>query len=174
MDAAGRRAQMSRVRTPLTALVPALLVSLIAVTAAAQLGAPSTDWGAATRARQIEKSTLSPFCPGKTLYDCPSPAAAEWRADIQRWVREGASATEVRARLQARRPDFDLEGATGAGPIGALVAAFTFGALLLLGWRMRRAPRDEATASDDEATDDASDGELERALDRELARFDEA
>ena len=80
----------------------------------------------------------------------------------------------VAAAIAARRPDFDLEGATGAGPIGALVAAFTFGALLLLGWRMRRAPRDEATASDDEATDDASDGELERALDRELARFDEA
>jgi len=35
---------------------------------------------------------MSPFCPGRTLSDCPSEYAGQWRHDIQRMVDQGKSA----------------------------------------------------------------------------------
>jgi len=56
----------------------------------------------------IVRNTASPFCPGKTLNSCPSPKAGEWRRDIRAWVGEGVAEPEIRDRLQARVPGFDL------------------------------------------------------------------
>ncbi len=64
-----------------------------------------------TESRQVQtivRNTASPFCPGKTLDSCPSPKAAEWRQDVHEWVAEGVPETEIRDRLQARVPGFDL------------------------------------------------------------------
>jgi len=61
------------------------------------------------QAESIARSVMSPFCPGRTLSSCPN--AAEWRADIRRWVAEGVDAPEIRKRLAARVPNQDLTGA---------------------------------------------------------------
>ena len=58
--------------------------------------------------QSIVRNTASPFCPGKTLDSCPSPKAGEWRRDIREWVGEGVPEPEIRDRLQARVPGFDL------------------------------------------------------------------
>jgi cytochrome c-type biogenesis protein CcmH/NrfF len=58
--------------------------------------------------QSIVRNTASPFCPGKTLDSCPSPKAGEWRRDIREWVGEGVAEPEIRDRLQARVPGFDL------------------------------------------------------------------
>jgi cytochrome c-type biogenesis protein CcmH/NrfF len=58
--------------------------------------------------QSIVRNTASPFCPGKTLNSCPSPRAGEWRRDIRGWVEEGVTGPEIRDRLQARVPGFDL------------------------------------------------------------------
>jgi len=105
----------------------ALLAAAVAVAsppavAAAQEGA---------RAVSIYRNTQSPFCPGRTLDDCPSPDAATWRADIRRWVDEGASGAEIRARLQDRVPGFDLSGRAGVPGLGFALGAFTLVALAL-------------------------------------------
>ncbi len=99
-------------------------------------------------AMSIIRSTMSPFCPGKTLDACPSSSATEWRADIRRWVAEGKSREEIHASLEARAPGFDLEGRPGRSwdwsiPVGSLLVA----SLGLAGatWSLRR--RRDATTS---------------------------
>ena len=59
-------------------------------------------------ASALSSSTLSPFCPGRTLSSCPSGKATEWRRDIRTWVAEGLDDKEILARLQARAPGFQL------------------------------------------------------------------
>ncbi|MFK7985824.1 MAG: cytochrome c-type biogenesis protein CcmH [Sandaracinaceae bacterium] len=120
------------------------------------------------RARNIERSTLSPFCPGRTLYDCPSPRAAAWRADIRRWIGEGRSETEVRAALSARAPEADLD---GDSPGDAAVVALFVLSLAVVGvfaarqLTTRRSPLSEVAPAGPEDT------ELERRLDDELRRL---
>lgn len=66
---------------------------------------------ASVEGRQVQsivRNTASPFCPGKTLDSCPSPKAGEWRRDIQQWVTDGVPEPEIRDRLQARAPGFEL------------------------------------------------------------------
>jgi cytochrome c-type biogenesis protein CcmH/NrfF len=149
----------------MTRLALALLASVVAFTslpamAAAQDGA---------RAVSIYRNTQSPFCPGRTLDDCPSPDAATWRADIRRWVDEGASGAEIRARLQDRVPGFDLSGRAGVPGLGFAIGAFTLVALAL-GARfvVRRRRRSDPTIEPD--ADPTRDEELDARLDDELAR----
>jgi len=73
--------------------------------------APVPAEAPADEGRQVQsivRNTLSPFCPGKTLNSCPSPRAGDWRRDIRGWVAEGVPEPEIRDRLQARVPGFDL------------------------------------------------------------------
>jgi len=83
-------------------LLPSLRLAAIAATLSPtplRADAPSSDGAAEVdadaaqqRAGGIIARTASPFCPGKTLEACPSPGAAEWRADIRRWTAAGALA----------------------------------------------------------------------------------
>ena len=118
------------------------------------------------RAMQIERTLMSPFCPGKTLHGCPSPRAAEWRADIRKWIDEGASGKEIHDRLQARVPGFDLSGrpagnADWAIPVGAAAVATFVLLAVVRRWRTREEDPTEASAPD----------EYDDRLDEELARF---
>jgi len=73
--------------------------------------APAPAEEASDDGRQVQsivRNTASPFCPGKTLDSCPSPKAGAWRRDIREWVGEGVPEPEIRDRLQARVPSFDL------------------------------------------------------------------
>jgi len=82
---------------------PTVLLALACAPASAE-DAPQES----RRVQSIVRHTASPFCPGKTLDSCPSPKAGEWRRDIRRWVSDGVSEPEIRDRLQARVPSFDL------------------------------------------------------------------
>jgi cytochrome c-type biogenesis protein CcmH/NrfF len=71
--------------------------------------APTEDTPVEGRQVQsIVRNTASPFCPGKTLDSCPSPKAGDWRRDIHQWVADGVPEPEIRDRLQARVPGFEL------------------------------------------------------------------
>ena len=86
-----------------TALVAVALFAL----ACAAVPAKETP-SESRQVQSIVRSTASPFCPGKTLDSCPSPRAGEWRREIHGWVADGVPEPEIRDRLQARVPGFDL------------------------------------------------------------------
>lgn len=121
------------------------------------------------RAVSIYRNTQSPFCPGRTLDDCPSPDAAAWRRDIRSWLDEGVSGPEIRARLQERAPGFDLSGRAGVPGLAIAIAAFAIVALALGARFFRRRARGDrlGDAGDD---DDDDDDALDARLDDELAR----
>jgi cytochrome c-type biogenesis protein CcmH/NrfF len=86
-----------------TAVIFALVVAFGSVSASAEESPAESR-----QVQSIVRNTASPFCPGKTLDSCPSPKAGEWRRDIREWVGEGVPESEIRERLQARVPGFDL------------------------------------------------------------------
>jgi len=125
---------------------------------------------ASRRASSLFDSTLSPFCPGRTLASCPSSKATAWRQDIRTWVAQGLGDEEIVARLQQRVPGFQLEGTPStdwswAGPL--LVMALLTLAFVLGGQRAVRARRSEAPAAPPAASADDPDRErLERELEQ--------
>lgn len=56
----------------------------------------------AQKAAAIARQTMSPFCPGRTLSDCPSEYATAWRRDIREMVARGMSAHEIQRELESR------------------------------------------------------------------------
>ena len=130
---------------------------------------------------EISQRTMSPFCPGRTLADCPSDKAAAWRQDIRRMLVEGKSAGEIR-RVLNERSGLNLSGAPESSlgwalPAGMLVGAVGILALVIVRFRQRDdAPpgddgrdREEAggeDTEDDEREDDEREDD-ERARDRD-------
>lgn len=93
-------------------------------------------------ANSVSRKVMSPFCPGLTLHDCPSDAAADLREEIAGWADDGMSEEQIIDRL---------EGEFGAGilatpptegsglvawllPIVGLLAAISIGVLLAKRW----------------------------------------
>ncbi|MEM9072831.1 MAG: cytochrome c-type biogenesis protein CcmH [Myxococcota bacterium] len=117
------------------------------------------------RAVRIERAIMSPFCPSKTLHDCPSPRAASWRADIRAWIDRGDTDAAIVQQLQARAPGADLQGrpsgaADWAIPLGA--AALVTLVLLFALRRLRSADDEDVPRAPRDAYDDRLDAELER------------
>jgi cytochrome c-type biogenesis protein CcmH/NrfF len=110
---------------------------------------------------------MSPYCPGRTLADCPSPDAAALRRELRNLLDAGVPEKEVRTQLEAR-----FGGAISGVPrtrlgwvlpgIALLLGAV---ALVLALRRLSRAPRDAA------GEPPVSDPELEAQLDAELERL---
>jgi cytochrome c-type biogenesis protein CcmH/NrfF len=123
------------------------------------------------RAQDIIRTTMSPFCPGRTLDSCPSPKAGDWRDDVRRWVADGVSTTEIRDRLAERVPEVDLTGAPSTALDAVLPVVVTIVALALLFLLLRAllGRRRQAEA----AISKPQDSNVERRLDEELARLDE-
>lgn len=126
------------------------------------------------RSMEIIRTTMSPFCPGRTLDSCPSPDATAWRDDVRAWVARGDSTEDIRNRLAAR-VDIDLSGAPSTTldavmPILVSVTAVLFLALL---FRALLAAKRRAEEKNKIQSASASDGELDERLDDELARLDE-
>ncbi len=159
--------------------------TLLMFTHHAWAGSSETAEEQARRAAEIYKTTMSPFCPGRTVDACPSPNATAWRDDIRRWVSEGVNTEEIRRRLDART-DQDLTGAPSTALDSVLPLGATVLSLVLLGFLLRLLvkPTNPATSSGREtlATKDqsntavdekASERELEDRLERELERLDD-
>ena len=112
------------------------------------------------RSLAVAGALMSPFCPGRTLADCPSPNAAAWREEIRAWVDAGVPEAEIRQRLQARIPDQDLS-AVPRGPFGWALPSL----ILLLGLGVLYLALRRVTADHPEPE---IDPELEEKLLREL------
>jgi len=64
-------------------------------------------WGGASQytpevereAARVSGSVMSPFCPGRLIADCPSPAAIELRERIRQRIATGESADAIKTEL---------------------------------------------------------------------------
>ena len=115
---------------------------------------------------------MSPFCPGRTLADCPSPAAESMRLWLHVQEAAGRTREDVEAELFARYGDI-MRGAPRAEGVGLSayllpLAAFGAGGVLVF-FVLRRLTR-SAPGAVAAPTPPASDPELERMVDEELAR----
>lgn len=121
-------------------------------------------------AYEMADELLSPFCPGRTLADCPSPQAKT----LVTWlsIQEGAgrSRAEVEVELVERYGESILP---APPPRGFALTAylFPFFAFLVGGsvvwWFLRRQTR-EATEPIDQQSTGPLDPELEAIVDRDL------
>ena len=144
---------------------PTLLFSLLLVAppcvAQAQAAADRTEQS--RRAYALSGELMSPFCPGRTLSDCPSPNAAAWREDVRAWVESGVSDEEIVARLQART-SVDLS-SVPASPLGwSLLVALLMAGTALGVFALRRMV---APAPAMAPLDPALEAELRRELEPE-------
>ena len=117
----------------------------------------------ARRAHALARDLMSPYCPGRTLADCPSPDAAALRAEIRGLLRAGLDETGVRARLEERFGD-----AVIGVPRGVL--GWTLPGLVLLAgagvlvFVLRRISGGEGGSDPGPSDDPELDEELEREL----------
>ena len=121
------------------------------------------------KVQSIVRHTASPFCPGKALDSCPSPQAATWRRDIHAWVSEGVAEPEIRQRLQARVPGFDLTipPAKWGWTIPTTAVVLSSAWFVVMARRLRR--RSTVTYP---TPADADGAAFDARLDEELARLD--
>lgn len=107
-------------------------------------GAADVSPEVAAKAASIARQTMSPFCPGRTLDDCPSEFASEWRRDIRAMVAKGMSAAEIQDELESRVGG-NLSGIPNRESSYALPIIFATGAALVLYFvfvRLRRKDED--------------------------------
>jgi len=156
------------------------------VVGAGPAGAQGTGDGPPAWAYDLAHDVMSPYCPGRTLAECPSPQAEELRLWILTQAAAGASREEVEATLLDRFGDRILSAprAEGFGLAAYLLPAAGFaagGVVLWLALRRLTAGRRESPEADatvlprdgPQAPRPAArpaDGDLERQVDEELAR----
>ena len=92
----------------------------------------NADW-----AYELWHDLMSPYCPGRTLAECPSPAADELRLWILTQAAAGADRAEVEASLYARfgdqiRTTPKAEGWGLAAYVIPALAFLVFGGIVLL------------------------------------------
>jgi cytochrome c-type biogenesis protein CcmH/NrfF len=133
--------------------------------------APRYPVGVETAASRIFSATMSPFCPGLLLSNCPSPQAGVLRDTIRAWLAAGVPADSIRAMLLAVYGE-QVRAAPRPGGFG-LLAWVVPGAALVAGglgvaWRLRRVSRRPSRA---EPGPGALTPEETARLERELARL---
>jgi cytochrome c-type biogenesis protein CcmH/NrfF len=125
------------------------------------------DSDTARQAHRISQELMSPYCPGRTLSDCPSPDAAALRQEVRERLEAGVPERELRQDL-ARRYGDALIGVP-RGRLGwllpALLLAAGAGALAFALRRLSR-PRGAAELARDPLEPELA--ELARELDRDL------
>ncbi|MCZ6784622.1 MAG: cytochrome c-type biogenesis protein CcmH [Proteobacteria bacterium] len=171
----GRLGHRSGVRGLILLISTALLLGLAALAAAQSStrsepeAPPHPDW-----AYGLAHDLMSPFCPGRTLAECPSPQADELRLWILTQAAAGASQEEVEEALYARFGDA-VRSTPRAEGWGLTAYAVPIGGFLLGGGivvfvlrRMVAGGQGAPAATPSTGTPPASDPELERLLDEEL------
>ena len=150
---------------------PALASDAPASAQATAAAPPDADPGAAPSwAYELAAELMSPFCPGRTLADCPSPNAANIRMWILVQAAAGRTKADVEDELLQRYGDRirSAPKAEGFGwaaylvPVGVVV-----GGGLLVAYVLRRMTRGAPTPPS--AVARAVDPEAERRVDEELA-----
>jgi len=136
------------------------------------LGLPAAAQDREGWSYQLAHDLMSPFCPGLSLSDCPSPNAAALRAWIIDQEKAGVSKAEVERQLMARWGDQLLQAprpeGVGLVAYGIPIAATVLGAGLVafvLRRRRAEAPDGPAAAAPAASTPPADDDELARVID---------
>ncbi len=78
------------------------LIGAVLLLALASNAVAATEMEEARTAYSISRDLMSPFCPGRTLADCPSPDAAAVRVEILEQIRAGVPPETVRRDLERR------------------------------------------------------------------------
>ena len=120
---------------------------------------------------QLSDEVMSPYCPGRSLSDCPSPQAAELREWIVEQEEAGLSRSEVEKELFRVFGERILQAprAEGMGLLAYLIPAAAFvagGALVVLFLRRQRL----AVGGGESAPPATLDPELEQLLEEEIRR----
>ena len=144
----------------------------VAALATANVAGADAQWGYA-----LAHDLMSPFCPGRTLAQCPSPQADELRVWILTQEAAGATRAEVESMLIERFGEEILaaplaRGVRGFSAYAVPVAAFVLGGGFVA-FALRRllgagAERGEVRPAPAAGPPVASDPELERLIDAEL------
>ncbi len=150
----------------------ALVMLLFAAAPALAQAPPAVDREAAqAEAQVLFREVMSPFCPGLTLADCPSPNAFEMRKDIQARLERGESRESIVDALVAQYGT-ELLSDPSDTPIGRVVwgvpfllAVLAAGVLAILVRRMTRGQQAEVAAGAEPAA-------ARERLDEELAAMD--
>lgn len=121
-----------------------------------------------SRSARLSQRVMSPFCPGKTLYHCPSSSATEMRLEMTRWMEQGLSEDDIVRRLEEQMPGFDFT--PPAATSGLFWVAWIVATLFLVLAAFRLVRRRPAGAADGEEADTDDDEEYERRLDEALRR----
>lgn len=129
----------------------AAVFALVLILAPSALAAPEDT------ANRISENIMSPFCPGVTLHDCPSPQADDLRDRIRGWAAQGMSEERIMDRLVAEYgeevraiPPGDGGGIT-AWVVPVLVALCGAGLATILARRWTKAREREREREDKEA-----------------------
>ena len=87
-------------KLPTLALAASLLAGLLLAGPGAAQEDPEV--ALARSAHELSRELMSPYCPGRTLADCPSPDAGVVREEIRVALRAGESVDAIRERIEAR------------------------------------------------------------------------
>ena len=119
-------------------------------------------------AQEIADTTMSPFCPGRTISACPSGQAWELRKQILRWLNEGQSPEAVRQQLLTLYGE-DVRGTprpSAFGKLGWLMPGiFVLLGVVAIGIALKRQKTPRMTA-DPSAVDDSVRERIENELKR--------
>jgi cytochrome c-type biogenesis protein CcmH/NrfF len=143
---------------------------LLVASASAEAPAANPGDTAPAWAYDLANDLMSPFCPGRSLADCPSPDAASLRMWILVQAAAGRTRADVEEELLERYGEM-IRSAPKAEGIGAaaywMPAAVFAGGGALVVWFLRRATRRGAAS---ELPVRPLDPEVERKLDELFGR----
>jgi len=100
-----------------------IFLLILAVPLGAQTQGAPIDPHAARIANEVSHEIMSPFCPGKTLAMCPSPAAAEVRMTIQNMAESGMDEQQIKnAVIEEHGEEFRIIEPGWSDNIGLIIA----------------------------------------------------
>jgi cytochrome c-type biogenesis protein CcmH len=154
-------------------IAAAVLVLVFAAPASAAEPAPAPElegW-----AYTLANELMSPYCPGRTLSDCPSPQASDLRLWIVAQEAAGASREEVEATLYERfgdeiRSTPKPEGWGLTAYVVPLAAFLAGGVVVVLFLRHVRGAETGSGLPEPAPGSAPPDADLERIVEREIAR----
>ncbi len=141
-----------------------LLVTTIGNTQPAKKGIVKADGRTSQIVTRVSQQVLSPFCPGKTLAMCTSPAAAGVRRDIQLWASQGKKVEEIKETLfEEYGEEYRMNEPPWWDDVGLFMgigfAFFVFAAAVIFISRGKKGPENEEKESTEKSSEDNVDND---------------
>lgn len=120
-------------------------------------------------AKEVFGSTMSPFCPGRLLSDCPSSSAMELKDNIRTKIASGESREMIDAYLESvyGAGIHATPPASGFGLVAWLMPAiFIFAGLVIFKFWLKKMVKSEATVAQPTINPESGkwDNEIDKAL----------